>query len=140
MSFERTQIVVPSSRFTGSQPIAIAVTSAAISSSIATATRYVGSTPLEVSFSHKTVTLHVLFFMFRSQVFLLDDACAYLNALPFVPRVLIRVSARPGPMRPQGTVLLQSKSAQKWLVDTRGFLLGCSHWCRATSRRTRRSP
>ena len=60
MSFERTQIRVPSSLSTGTQPIALAVTSAVISSSIATATRYGDSTSSE-SLSHETVTLLVSF-------------------------------------------------------------------------------
>jgi hypothetical protein len=63
MSFERTQIVIPSSFFTGTQPISIAVTSAAISSSGATYTKYGDSTSFE---THDAVTFHVLFFMFLS--------------------------------------------------------------------------
>ena len=63
MSLERTQILVPSARFTGCQPIAIAVTSAAISSSIAIAAKYCGQHIIE-SYTHGTVTLHVHFFMF----------------------------------------------------------------------------
>src|SRR5580704_5406541 len=65
MSFERTQIVIPSSFFTGTQPISIAVTSAAISSSGATYTKYGDSTSFE---THDAVTFHVLFFMFLSSV------------------------------------------------------------------------
>jgi hypothetical protein len=63
MSFERTHIVIPSSFFTGSQPISIAVTSAAISSSGATYSKYGDSTSFE---THDAVTFHVLFFMFLS--------------------------------------------------------------------------
>jgi hypothetical protein len=63
MSFERTQIVIPSSFFTGTQPISIAVTSAAISSSGATHTKYGDSTSFE---THDGVTFHVLFSMFLS--------------------------------------------------------------------------
>src|ERR1700722_8296657 len=74
MSFERTQIVIPSSSFTGTQPISIAVTSAAISSSGATHTKYGDSTSFE---THDAVTFHVLFFMFlSSQVTCLGQSLA----------------------------------------------------------------
>ena len=63
MSFERTQIVIPSSFFSGTQPISMAVTSAAISSSSAIRTKYGDSTSFE---THDAVTFHVLFFMFLS--------------------------------------------------------------------------